>query len=328
MLAFTGVVWAGGARKSQSHRVAAATAAAAPSWTQDFDRNTTLGMQLETRTGSDAEFAEVRKLADQGLKAAREAVAKNPQSAEAQYALGSWLIYGYRAVTTQQTTTDATGEMHTATVRSVVRGLSDNPQDGLDALQKAAELAPNSGQYALDYAAALLDSERPDAAIGVLKTAWADKPELTPAEKMRAGLMLSDAYDSEEKPMDAREWLYSTLLLNPENVEIVRRMRLLDAAMPAPPQPIPPPEIAPSPIEQPSEAAPEAPASPPEEAAPAAPSEGGEEAAPSGNEGGGDEAAPDESGGDEAAPDEGTGSDTDGSIDEETLRQILGEEGG
>jgi tetratricopeptide (TPR) repeat protein len=245
-------------------------------------------------------------------------VAANPGNAEAQYILGSWLLYGYRVVTTQETTTDAAGETHTVTARSAVQGLSDDPTEGLVALRKAAELAPANATYALDYAAALLDTGRPEQAIVALAGAWNGKPQFNQQQKARAGLLLSDSYFAEGRTSDAREWLYSALLLNPENAEIVRRLRILDAeeaalvelapapSIPETPAAAPSAETAPAEPATPSEAAP-APSAPPSEetapAAPAAPSSG--ETAP---EAGGEQTAPGtapESSDQSAAPDQG-----------------------
>ncbi|MGD0114056.1 MAG: hypothetical protein ABSD48_19540 [Armatimonadota bacterium] len=265
---------------------------------QQFEKNTALGADLEGRVGTDEEYSQVQTLADSGLAAARNLVAANPQSAEAQYMLGSWLIYGYRVVTTQETTTDAAGEAHASKFRKVVQGLSDDSTEGLNALKKAMELAPGNAAYALDYTAALLDMGQPEQMIVVLEGAWNGNPPLDQQQQARAGLLLADAYFAQGRISDAREWLYSTLLLNPENADIVRRLRTLDAQEAAPvellPAPSPPAEApeapsseeaapaetAPAPTAPSSgEAAPAVPAAPTETAtAPAAPSSG--EAAP------------------------------------------------
>jgi tetratricopeptide (TPR) repeat protein len=274
---------------------------------QQFEKNTALGADLEGRVGTDEEYSQVQTLADSGLAAARNLVAANPQSAEAQYMLGSWLIYGYRVVTTQETTTDAAGEAHASKFRKVVQGLSDDSTEGLNALKKAMELAPGNAAYALDYTAALLDMGQPEQMIVVLEGAWNGDPPLDQQQQARAGLLLADAYFAQGRISDAREWLYSTLLLNPENADIVRRLRTLDVQEAAPvellPAPSPPAEApeapsseeaapaetAPAPAAPSSgEAAPAVPAAPTETApAPTAPSSG--EAAP---EAGGDQTAP------------------------------------
>jgi len=68
----------------------------------DFERNTALAAALDMRAGTQAEFDEVRLLGDRGLKAAQAAVAADPESADAQYALGSWLLYGYHVAEVDQ----------------------------------------------------------------------------------------------------------------------------------------------------------------------------------------------------------------------------------
>jgi len=296
--------WAGTARTA---RAAAPSRPAVPSGMQQFEKNTALGADLEGRVATDEEYSQVQTLADSGLAAARNLVAANPQSAEAQYMLGSWLIYGYRVVTTQETTTDAAGEAHASKFRKVVQGLSDDSTEGLNALKKAMELAPGNAAYALDYTAALLDMGQPEQMIVVLEGAWNGDPPLDQQQQARAGLLLADAYFAQGRISDAREWLYSTLLLNPENADIVRRLRTLDVQEAAPvellPAPSPPAEApeapsseeaapaetAPAPAAPSSgEAAPAVPAAPTETApAPTAPSSG--EAAP---EAGGDQTAP------------------------------------
>jgi len=300
LILLTGLAWAGAAAPpKQPASVAAAVAAGM----HDFDRNTTLGGELTGRPGTKQELAQLQALADRGLNTARKLVAADPKSAGAQYLLGSWLIYGYGVVPSEETYTNEDGETEVQQVQQVVVGLSEDPQEGLDALQKAAALAPDRGDYTLDYAAALLDTDHPDEAIAVSKTAWAGQPELTPAEKMRAGLMVSDALAGQGLLSQAREWVYSALLVNPDNVEAVRRLRLLDAGLvpaEAPPAaeafpeaPAPEEEVAPEgPEAAPEEVAPEAPAEPGEEAAPPAAEEPSEEYAPESDEEAPEEAAP------------------------------------
>jgi len=314
VLCLASAAWAGTTNSSRSHRAAAA---AAPPGMQEFEENSTLGATLGTRRGTDEEYTQVQTLMDRGLKAARNLMEANPQSAQAQYMLGSWLIYGYRVVTTQETTTDATGGTHTTEVRNVVQGLADEPAEGLEALGRAAELAPTNAVYTLDHAAALLDTGQPALAVGILNAAWSGKPPLDPSQKARASLMLSDAYWAQDRPGEAREWLYATLLLNPDNAEIVNRLRALDAEM-ASAQSIPAPSVAPAaPVEEPSEAAPaREEVAPEQEAAPEEPSDGSGEVAPS-DQG-------DDSGA--AAPPKGDSSGDAGSADDQTLQDILGEE--
>jgi len=203
----------------------------------DFERNLSLGQRLTASGGSDQEYDELQKLAEHGLKVARELAARSPAGAEAEYLLGSWLIYGYRIVVAEHTLLDEAGQSRVTRVKTVVQGLSDDPAEGLEALRRAAELAPQEAHYTIDYAAALHDTGNPLEAVGILLTAWSGKPQLSALEKMRVGLLLSDAYAAEERFPEARQWLYSTLLLNPDNAEIVSRLRMLDAVAPRMPPP-------------------------------------------------------------------------------------------
>jgi hypothetical protein len=250
---------------------------------RDLDRNVSLGAELLQREGSEQELAELQRLAEAGLKQARDRVARDPRSAEAWYLLGSWLIYGYRVVESQETTT-IKGETLRETVRRAKLGLKDDPTEGLEALHRAMELAPGHLDYTLDYAAALLDTHYALQARGVLHTLWAGKQPLTPAQKVRAAVMLSDTYLGEQRFTDAREWLYTALAQNPENAEIVRRLRALDAEAAAARPPAPPAapeveEVVPAPApEAEEEAVPESEAG--EEIAPEAEEEQTEEMAP------------------------------------------------
>jgi len=266
--------------------------AAGMSGMQDLDRNVALGTELMQREGSKQELDELQALADQGLKAARQAVAKDPKSAEPWYLLGSWLIYGYRVVEVEEITTDAAGDTTVQTVRRPQMGLADDPQEGLEALRRATELAPKHTGYGLDYAAAVLDTGHPLQARGLLQGLWIGKTPLTPGEKARTAVMLSDTYAAEGRLMEAREWLYVALDQDPANAEMVQRLRLIDVEMatpgPAPPE-APEEEAAPEP-EVPEEAwpgapgeeemGPEAELEPSEEVAPAPESEEYEEVAP------------------------------------------------
>lgn len=208
--------------------VSAGTAGDLPGM-QAFERNTRLGEELTRREGTAAELDEVQKLSESGLRAARELVATKPASAEAQYMLGSWLLYAYEVAEVEDVYIDEAGMEQTRQVRGVRQGLAADLREGLEALRRAMELAPTRGQYALDYAAALIDMDRPVEAMGVLKTAWAGQPPLTAAERMRAGLMLSDSYLMQQRLAAARDWLYAALEVSAENAEAVRRLRWLDA---------------------------------------------------------------------------------------------------
>jgi hypothetical protein len=214
---------------------AAQTAADLSGPMRDFERNAALGASLAMRGGLPAEFDEVQQLAEQGLAAARQAAAKQPGSAEAQYLLGSWLLYGYHVVEVRRITADPVGGERAEIESKVVLGLSDTPDEGLAALLRAAELAPKNGQYVLDYATALMDCDRVSQALPVLKNAWAGELELElkPEEKMLAGLLISDAYAYEGQLEQAREWVYAALSLDPAVARAIERLRHLDAAQAA-----------------------------------------------------------------------------------------------
>jgi hypothetical protein len=225
LMACACVAWAG--------EPAAPGPAAITAGMRDFERNVALGAILETRAGTSAELGELRLLADRGLKAAQDLAAKNPESADAQYLLGSWLLYGYRVVTVDQIAFDATRGARTETVNRIIQGLSDDPQPGLDALKRSTELAPNNGDHLLDYGAALLDWDRMFEAAGILKGIWAGQPPLSQAQKMRAGILLSGVSEAQGDLAAAREWIYSALSLDPEAAEAVEHLRHLDAAQAA-----------------------------------------------------------------------------------------------
>ncbi len=197
---------------------------------RDFERNAALGAVLETRPGTPAELGEAKLLAERGVKAARELAGAQPESADAQYLLGSWLLYGYRVVEVEQISVDAEGGTRTETVSRTVQGMADDPQVGLDALKRATELAPGNGEYLLDYAAALSDYDRPLEARSILKGIWAGQPALSQEQRMRAGFFLSGLSEAEGDLAGAREWIYSALSLDPMAAEGVERLRQLDAA--------------------------------------------------------------------------------------------------
>ncbi len=206
----------------------AAPPQAPPSTLSDFDRNVALGSILETRPGTQVEVEELRHLADRGLAAARAAVAKTPNSADAQYTLASWLLYGYRVVSIEQMSYDTQGGARRVVVDSVVQGLTDDPTEGLEALKKATILAPDNTGYLLDYAAGLIDYDRGFEANDILKKVWSAGPPITLQNKIRAGLLLSTIALDDGDLEGAREWVYSALSLDPNLAEAVDRLRYLD----------------------------------------------------------------------------------------------------
>lgn len=210
--------------------MAAGQGSAAAQSISDLERSMALGAVLEMREGTQAELGELRALADRGVKQARAAVAADPGSADAQYAIGSWLLYGYRVVEVDQISFDAQGNAETERVTRVLQAMSDDPEEGMVALKRASELAPANGQYLLDYAAALMDYGRADQAEGMLKGAWAGQPELPVALKMRAGILLSGIAEANGDLDGAREWIYSALSLDPLAAPAVDLLRELDAA--------------------------------------------------------------------------------------------------
>jgi hypothetical protein len=215
--------WAGAGPAGPSAAVAAEM--------ERYQRNAALGEALSVRPGKPAELHELQALAEEGLTKARELVAKYPESAEASYLLGTWLIYGYRVVEEARTSVDAEGVEHATTVQTVVLGLSDDCDEGLEALKRASVLEPARGKYVVDYCAALFDCGLGPEALDPLKAAWFGQPQLTVAEKMQAGILVSKIYLAEREPKEARDWAYSALAARPENVPALQRLRQLDAAV-------------------------------------------------------------------------------------------------
>ncbi len=197
---------------------------------RDFDRNVELGAILEVRSGTQAELGELRLLAERGLKQARDLVAQQPDSADAHYLLGSWLLYAYRVVEVEQITFDARTGPKSETASRVSQGLATDPDEGLKALQRATELAPQNGEYLLDYAAALADYDKTYEAQGILKAVWAGQPDLAADYRMRAGLLLATIAEAAGDIAGAREWIYSSLSLHPIAATAVEQLRRLDAA--------------------------------------------------------------------------------------------------
>ncbi len=200
---------------------------------RDFERNFALGTALTIRHGTKEELSEVRTLAERGLRRAREEAQRSPDSAEAQYWLGSWLLYGYRVIEVERVSFDPEGGARTETVTRVVQGVEGAPDEGLNALRKTIELAPANGDYVLDYATALADYQRTFEATALLKAAWFGEPKLTREQKMLCGLLLSDLAAADGKLGVAREWVYTALSLDPTAAMGVERLRHLDAAQAA-----------------------------------------------------------------------------------------------
>jgi hypothetical protein len=196
----------------------------------DFDRNVALGVALTMRAASAAELEELQKLADKGLKAAREAVAKWPESPEAHYLLGSWLLYGYRVAEVQHISYDPERGETLESSTQVVQGMPDGADEGLPELKRVTELAPTDGDYLLDYAAALADYDRLPEAQWLARSAWAGTPPLSQEQKMYAGLLLGDISAAQGDLAGARQWIYNALSLDPTAAGAVERLRSLDVA--------------------------------------------------------------------------------------------------
>jgi thiol-disulfide isomerase/thioredoxin len=130
--------------------------AAAPS-AGDVDRllsqNLAMGDALNGRPANADTAGMLERFVSQGLAGARALVAADPQNAQAQDLLGLFLTAAYYPVYASAGTT-------------LRRGVADPAglKEGLDALQKAATLAPQVAGYRLDYAQALIRAGQPEAA--------------------------------------------------------------------------------------------------------------------------------------------------------------------
>jgi len=216
-------VWAAGPRPQPATAVAEQMVR--------YDRNAALGEALSTRPGKPDELQDLQTLADEGLSRARALAAKYPESAEVSYLLGSWLLYGYRVVEETRTTVDEEGVEHATPVQTVVQGLGDGCEEGLEALKRATVLEPGRGKYLVDYGAALFDCGRGPEAQELLRAAWFGQPQLAVGERTQVGILLSKIALEELRPKEAREWAYSALAARPENVVAMQRLRRLDAAV-------------------------------------------------------------------------------------------------
>jgi tetratricopeptide (TPR) repeat protein len=218
--------------------LAAAQMSARDLWAE-FERNTSLGTALQMRDPSVAELNEVQTLADLGFKQAQAWVSQQPASADANYALGSWLLYAFRTLDVEELSVDASGSAVSKTVTRVLQGLSDDPTAGLEALKRAAELAPENTTYQLDYAAALADYNRPEEAESLLKAVWAAEPAPTVPLRVRTALLLAGLLENQGDLLGARDWYYTAIALFPDLSSVVERLRMLDALqIPPPPPPV------------------------------------------------------------------------------------------
>ncbi len=244
---------------------------------KDLERNAALGAALTQREASPGELDLVQKLADRGVATAQKLVQTRPQSPEGHYLLGSWLLYGYRVVTTDRLELDEEGEERHTQVKVAVLGLRDNPSEGLEALGRARQLAPRTARYVVDYGAALVDCDQPAEAMSVLKSVWSEALELTAAERLQVAMLMSDAHVARGELSDARAWLYRAIAEQPQNAPLVTRLKDLDVRQA---------EAAAEAAEEGAEAtegestAPDEEAAPEEEMAPAADGQAEEGAAP------------------------------------------------
>ena len=195
-----------------------------------FEQNMSLGQMLVLRPGTPQELDEVRTLAQLGLAAARQGAEQDPDSAEAHYLLGSWLLYGYGVVEDPHVIIDANGAERTEMARRVVQGLTEDYGEGLEALKRATVLAPARGQYLVDYGAALFDCGEPEEALAVLRGAWDTQTGLTDPERTQAAVLLSRICLDRWMFREAREWGYSALEVTAGNAPAVDRLRQLDRA--------------------------------------------------------------------------------------------------
>lgn len=214
----------------------------------DLERNAALGEALAQRHGAAEEYAVVQKLYDRGLNAARTLAAATPKSAEIQYLLGSWLLYGYRVVEVENVFYDVNGEERRETEKAVLQGLAEDDAEGLKALEAAHSLAPQNARYFVDYGAALYDCDQLGPAMDVLNKAWRASAKFPLQEKTRTALLLSDILADQGEILEAREWVYRALLLDAKHQDLVPRLRRLDLLQiealtpPPPPPPVAEPE--------------------------------------------------------------------------------------
>jgi len=198
---------------------------------RDLERNTALGAALTMRSARQGELEELQRLAERGLREAEEAVLKHPDSAQAHYLLGSWLLYGYRVREVRSLV--VVGETATTRItRQVTQGLRDDVERGLAALKRACELEPDNARYLIDYGAALLDCDHLSEALTHLKAVWLKADEFAPADRLQVAILLSRVREAQGMLADARQWVYAGLERDPRNAAAVQHLRWLDQVLP------------------------------------------------------------------------------------------------
>ncbi len=139
-----------------------------------LNENLGMGDALHGRSAAADTAGLLGRSASDGLMKARALVAAEPENALAQDLLGLFLTVAYHPVSS-------------ATGYTVRRGSADPAalKEGLEALQKAATLAPQIPSYRLDYSWALLLAGQPEAARQPLSEVSAHPSTLSPADRAR-----------------------------------------------------------------------------------------------------------------------------------------------